>query len=128
MAEHPRSAPSPLTCQSLYNAKTPGSCTTAALYLATSPDGVRWRVHPSPVLARGAIPDFADVVYRGSIAYDAAADVVTLWYSGARHQGNRYVWRSGVERVPRSALFARVDAPALLAPGPTSAPPLVDPP
>jgi len=27
----------------LYNVKTPGSCTTPAVYLATSGDGVTWR-------------------------------------------------------------------------------------
>ena len=58
----------------LYNAKTPASCTTGAVYLATSSDGLQWTTYPSPVLARGAIPELQDVVYRSTFAYDDASD------------------------------------------------------
>jgi hypothetical protein len=94
----------------LYNAKAAGSCTTGAVYLATSTDGLHWRVHPSPVLSRGATPDLQDVVYRATFAYDPAADVVTLWYSGATYDGANYIWHSAVQRRRRADLFATVDA------------------
>src|SRR5690242_12461875 len=61
----------------LYNTKTPGSCTTSAVYLATSADGVHWTTYASPVLAHGAIPELQDVVYRSTFSYDDASDAVT---------------------------------------------------
>jgi hypothetical protein len=54
----------------MYNGKVAGSCTTEALFLATSADGVTWKTFASPVLRRGAIPELADVVYRATFAYD----------------------------------------------------------
>ena len=95
----------------LYNTKTPGSCTTSAVYLATSTDGVQWTTYSSPVLARGAIPEFQDVVYRSTFAYDDASDAVTIWYSGARYDAGNYIWRSAVQRRLREDLFATVTAP-----------------
>lgn len=96
----------------LYNAKTPGSCATAAVYLATSTDGLHWTTYPSPVLARGAIPEMQDVVYRSTFAYDDASDAVTLWYSGARHEGAAYIWHSAVQRRLREDIFATIRAPS----------------
>jgi len=98
----------------LYNVKTAGTCTTGALYLATSADGVHWRTYPSPVLAQGAIPELRDVVYRSTLSFDAASDAVTLWYSGARFESNNYIWRSAVQRRRRTDLFATINAPATL--------------
>jgi hypothetical protein len=111
----------------MYNGKTAGSCTTDALYVATSADGVNWRTFRSPVLRRGAIPEFADVVYRSTFAYDAGRDLVSLWYSGARSTSRGYEWRAAFERRRASELFesvARIDAAAFLVP--TSAPPLTN--
>jgi hypothetical protein len=90
----------------LYNAKLAGSCTTPALFMATSPDGLRWTVLSQPVLVKGRIPEFQDIVYRSSLAYEPATDAVTFWYSGARYDGAGYVWSAAVERRPREALFA----------------------
>lgn len=115
-----------------YNIKAPGSCTTAALHFATSSDGVHWLTSPGPVLQREAIPEFKDVVYRGSLHYDAASDDVTLWYSGARNvtdrngTGNHYEWKIGTERLTRTALFARVAQAPFAIKGVTSAPPLTN--
>lgn len=100
----------------LYNVKTPGTCTTGAVYLATSGDGVHWRTYPSPVLARGAIPELQDVVYRSTLSFDAASDAVTLWYSGAKFENNNYIWRSAVQRRRRADLFATINAPGSLTP------------
>ncbi|HEV7388330.1 MAG TPA: hypothetical protein VGN73_06955 [Gemmatimonadaceae bacterium] len=114
----------------LYNVKIPGSCTTAALHFAKSVDGVHWDVQPGPVLMRGAIPAFADIVYRASLLYDATSDVVTLWYSGARFDNNHYTWRIATETLGASAFLARIGTPLPLNAGTglgvTSAPPLTD--
>lgn len=111
----------------LYNVKTAGSCTTSAVYLATSSDGVRWRTYPSPVLARGAIDLLRDVVYRSSFAYDPSSDAVTIWYSGARFDGVNYSWHSAVQRRLRADLFATIAAPAKAAlTAPTVVPQLRD--
>lgn len=96
----------------LYNVKTAGSCTTSAVYLATSTDAVHWTTYPSPVLARGAITEFRDVVYRSSFAYEPSSDAITLWYSGARFDGANYIWHSAVQRRLRADLFATINAPA----------------
>ena len=95
----------------LYNLKSPGNCVTPAVYLATSPDGVQWTTYPRPVLQRGAIDAFADVVYRSSFIYTKADDMVTLYYSGARWDGTHYVWSAAVQRRTRAALFASIQAP-----------------
>ncbi|HEX6060236.1 MAG TPA: hypothetical protein VFZ11_14600 [Gemmatimonadaceae bacterium] len=94
----------------LYNVKTAGSCTTPALYLARSADGVHWTTFGSPVLARGAIPEFAHIVYRSTFAYDAARDEVTLWYSGARHALGAWTWRAAVQRRTRASLLGSLAA------------------
>jgi hypothetical protein len=113
---------------SVYNVKVAGSCTTAALHFATSVDGVHWVAASSSVLARGRIPAFEDIVYRGAVSYDADADVVTLLYSGARFHDNRYTWRVATEQMTLDAFLARVNAPAIPGAGIglTSAPPLTD--
>ena len=111
----------------LYNAKTSGSCTTGAVYLATSGDGVHWTTFPSPVLARGAVDDLRDIVYRSTFSYDPLTDAVTLWYSGARFDGGGYVWRSAVQRRLRADLFATISAaPRLATAAPVALPPLSD--
>ncbi len=111
-----------------FNAKTPGSCATPALFLATSEDGVVWTTYPSPVLARGSYPEFADIVYRATFHYDAASDVVTLWHSGARYEAGGYVWRSLVEARTRTDLFGSVSFPGgpPIPDGTPGAPPLED--
>lgn len=96
----------------LYNTKTAGSCTTSAVYLATSTDGMHWTTYPSPVLAHGAIPELRDVVYRSTFAYDELSDEVTIWYSGARYDAGNYVWHSAVQRRRRVDLFATINSPS----------------
>lgn len=97
----------------LYNVKTPGTCATPALYLATSLDGENWTTHPTPLLERGAIAEFNDIVYRSSIEYYAPLDLVTVWYSGARYFGdNTWVWRAAVQRMSRAEMMRAVTRPA----------------
>jgi hypothetical protein len=105
----------------VYNGKTPGSCTTPAVFLATSADGVTWQALDGPVLAKGRVPQFADIVYRTTFAYDPVADAITFWYSGARYNGTQYVWSAAVERRRRSEVFTpslAATAPFLPAPAP----------
>jgi hypothetical protein len=74
--------------------------------MATSPDGYTWTELPDPILARGRIAEFADIVYRSALDYDPASDAVTFWYSGAKYNGQEYVWSAAVERRRRADLFA----------------------
>jgi hypothetical protein len=95
----------------LYNLKPSGTCVTPAVYLATSNDGRRWKTYSRPVLERGAIPAFADIVYRSSFVYTKADDMVTFYFSGARRDGKRYVWSGAIERRSRASLFADLERP-----------------
>jgi hypothetical protein len=106
----------------IYNGKIPGSCATPAVFLATSSDGVNWMVREDPLLARGIIPAFADIVYRSTFYYDPASDAILFWYSGARYSGSAYIWSAAVERRPRQEVFeltkAVYDLGALQVPAP----------
>lgn len=105
----------------LYNVKTAGGCTTPAVYLAESTDGLDWRVLSQPVLVKGAIPELQDIVYRSTFEYDSSTDAVTFWFSGARYESGRYRWAAAVERRHRAALEDRLQAtldPADLPPAP----------
>ena len=92
----------------VYNIKSAGNCSTPAVFLATSPDGINWKTYASPVMARGTISDFEDIVYRTTFRYRPETDVVTFWYSGARYDGSRFVWRSAVQRRGRADLFSSI--------------------
>ena len=85
----------------LYNVKTAGSCTTPAVYLAESTDGLDWQVVGPPVLVKGAIPELEDIVYRSTFEYDPATDAVTFWFSGARYESGGYRWSAAIERRRR---------------------------
>jgi hypothetical protein len=95
----------------LYNEKPASSCATPALRLATSTDGIMWTQHPTPVLQAGVMREFNDIVYRSTLEYDPRTDMVTLWYSGARHDGDTWTWSAAVERRSRRGLFLLVDTP-----------------
>jgi hypothetical protein len=89
----------------VFNAKTATACTTPAIFIARSRDGMAWETIGRPVITKGRIPEFADIVYRSTFDYEPATDVVTLWYSGARYEPSGYVWRAAVERRRREELF-----------------------
>ena len=97
----------------LYAVKKSATCATHALYLATSPDGVNWTTNPAPVLAAGVIPEFADVVYRSTFAYDPATDAIRFWFSGARHEARlqQWIWRTAYDRRDRAEVFATIARP-----------------
>lgn len=62
---------------------TGSSCTRSSLFLATSTDGEHWTTYPSPLLARGAIPQFSTNVYRSTFAFEPNGNDVTIWLTGA---------------------------------------------
>jgi hypothetical protein len=93
----------------LYNAKQPGSCTTPALFLATSGDGIRFSPIRLPIVTRGDIPAFQDIVYRSTFAYDPAADDLRLWVSGARFD-RRWIWATFLIRKHRLSLLDKTAA------------------
>ncbi|MEO7996462.1 MAG: hypothetical protein ABI852_03395 [Gemmatimonadaceae bacterium] len=103
----------------LYPVKEPGSCATRELHLATSTDGITWQTYPTPVLEAGELPMLADIVYRSTFEYDAKRDEVRFWFSGANADGNRWNWRTVLQRRSRSALFAQVNAVHFPPVGPT---------
>jgi hypothetical protein len=106
----------------VYNVKVAGNCATPAVFLATSPDGVNWATRDHPLLAKGSMPAFADVVYRSTFSYDPVSDDIVFWYSGARYDGNVYVWSAAVQRRAREDVFlpstAAYDSGPLLVPPP----------
>ena len=105
----------------LYNVKTATGCTTPAVYLAESTDGLDWQVVAPPVLVKGAIPELQDIVYRSTFEYDPATDAVTFWFSGARYESGKYRWSAAIERRRRGALSESLQAtidPAQLPPAP----------
>jgi hypothetical protein len=89
----------------IYNVKTGGGCTTPAVFFAESADGLAWQVVARPVLTKGAIPAFQDIVYRSTFDYDPVTDALTFWFSGARYESGRYRWGAAVERLRRAAVF-----------------------
>jgi hypothetical protein len=93
----------------LYNAKQPKTCNTEAVYLATSADGITWKTFPSPVLERGAFPEFSSIVYRSTFNYDPKTDVISFWYSGARYLYEEFYWGSAFQRRTRAELFASIN-------------------
>jgi hypothetical protein len=92
----------------LYNLKSSGNCVTPAVYLATSSDGIQWTTYRQPVIQRGAIDAFADIVYRSSFIYTKSDDMVTLYFSGARWDGNHYVWSGALERRSRTEFLTDI--------------------
>lgn len=104
----------------LYNAKQAGSCTTPALFLATSVDGLRVTPVRRPVVAKGADPALQDIVYRSTFSYDPAEDDLRLWVSGARFERSRWTWSTLLIRKHRPSLFDKLhaDLPAPVFPAP----------
>ena len=79
----------------VFNAKTRSGCTTPAVFIARSADGVHWTVGTRPVIAKERIPEFEHIVYRSTFDYEPAGDMITFWYSG---RGTR---RRGTCGAPR---------------------------
>jgi hypothetical protein len=92
-----------------------GSCTGTSLFLTTSSDGVHWTTFPTPLLARGALPQFSTNVYRSTFAFDPDGSALTIWLTGATtvRQGDRKTapvlrWSAAVWHTNAQAVLAHV--------------------
>jgi hypothetical protein len=97
----------------VYNSYPIGtSCTTDALHVARSSDGVHWTVYPSPIARIGVIPEFRHVVYRSSFVTDPRSNRITLWISGASFaQGAGYTWQTASVSTTMDNLLALASRP-----------------
>ena len=84
------------------------SCSRTAVYFARSADGTTWDVSPTPLLAPGEFEPLRDLVYRSSFHYHEASDAVSVWFSGARHEGNVFRYAVASARYPYAELLRRV--------------------
>ncbi len=91
------------------------ACTGSSLFLATSTDGVQWTTYSSPLLARGALPQFSANVYRSTFAFDPDGESLTIWLTGATtvtradHRRPRVLrWSAAVWRTQTAALLEHV--------------------
>lgn len=94
--------------------KSGRGCMTSSLFLATSPDGLKWTTYPSPVLAPGDFAPFSAAVYRSTFVV-TSPDSVTIWYSGARVSTPKrgrtpaiFAWSAAISPMRVDSLFARV--------------------
>lgn len=115
----------------VYNVKRAGNCNTDLLFMATSRDGINWKTYPSPLLQAGVIPEFKEIVYRSTFAYNPRTDNIRFWFSGAHYEPHGYVWNTVYQKRKRVDVFASIalvprDKFALKRGH--DAPPLVDPP
>jgi len=85
------------------------TCSHTAIYFARSSDGTKWKVSPTPLLAPGQFEPLRDVVYRSSFHYHDGSDAVSVWYSGARLQGNAFTYAVASARYPYAELVRRVE-------------------
>ena len=88
-----------------------GSCATDAVYFARSSDGISWTTYPSPVIRKGVLPAFRDLVYRSSMLISDNADSVRLYVSGAIFENSMYTWSTATIARRSDDLFADVDVP-----------------
>jgi hypothetical protein len=91
------------------------ACTASSLFLATSADGVKWTTYASPVLARGALPQFSANVYRSTFAFEPNGTSLTIWLTGAttvqrgsQLSGPVLRWSAAVWHTQREALLQHV--------------------
>ena len=84
------------------------TCSHTAVYFARSADGTRWTVSPTSLLAPGQFEPLRDVVYRSSFHYHEGSDAVSVWFSGARVEGNAFTYAVASARYPYEELMRRV--------------------
>lgn len=84
------------------------TCSHTAVYFARSTDGTTWKVSPTPLLGPGEFAPLRDVVYRSSFHYHDGSDAVSVWFSGARLEGNAFTYAVASARYPYQDLLRRV--------------------
>jgi hypothetical protein len=85
------------------------TCSQTAVYFARSQDGTSWNVSPVPLLAPGALAPIQSLVYRSTFHYHDGSDAVTVWFSGARLDGNIFHYAVVSARYPLGELLRRVN-------------------
>jgi hypothetical protein len=89
------------------------NCAQTSLYFGRSVDGTTWEVAPSPLLRAGDFYPIRDLVYRSTFRYHEGSDAVSVWFSGARLEGNTFHYGVALARYPLDELLRRVNsAPA----------------
>jgi hypothetical protein len=81
------------------------TCARAEVYFARSTDGTSWNVSPVPVLSAGAFAPIKDLVYRSTFHYHEGSDAVSVWFSGARLEGNVFHYAVASARYPLTELL-----------------------
>jgi hypothetical protein len=84
------------------------TCAQSSVFFARSNDGTTWNVSPVPLLAAGAFAPLRDLVYRSTFHYHVGSDAVSVWYSGARLEGNVFRYAVASARYPLGELLQRV--------------------
>lgn len=84
------------------------NCAQTSLYFARSADGTTWDVAPSPLLRAGDFYPIGDLVYRSTFRYHEGSDAVSVWFSGARLEGNSFHYGVALARYPMAELLRRV--------------------
>jgi hypothetical protein len=87
------------------------NCSRTAVYFARSADGTNWSVSPTPLMAAGELDALQDLVYRSTFRYFANDDLVMVWFSGARLEGESFHYSLATARYPLADLLQRVDKP-----------------
>jgi hypothetical protein len=85
------------------------NCARTSIFFARSADGTTWTTSPVPLLATGAFPPINDLVYRSTFHYHEGSDVVSVWYSGAKLEGNTFHYAVVSARYPLAELLRRVN-------------------
>jgi hypothetical protein len=92
----------------LYNTYPAGTtCSTNALYLARSADGITWTTYPAPIATVGVIDAFKHIVYRSTFLMNPKATNIKLWISGAKYdQSTGYVWQTATVTTSVATLLS----------------------
>jgi hypothetical protein len=97
----------------IYNTFAIGSnCSTDALWIARSPDGVNWTTYPSPIARAGVISAFSQIIYRSTFLMNPMATQISLWMSGAAYENSTYAWNTAKVTVRVADLLAIASAPS----------------
>jgi len=87
----------------VYPAFREHTCETNDLFFARSTDGMHWTTYPIPFLARHAGQWSSASLYRSSLVYDAARDVIRIFLSG---EGDGLRWHLGYVAYRRAEFLA----------------------
>jgi hypothetical protein len=90
----------------IYAAYPKASCGTTNLFFARSPDGINWTTFAKPALTSTQGWD-AGQIYRSTMLYDPATDMVRLWYSA--RDANNHTWHTGYSEATFTGLMKNLN-------------------